>query len=162
MKSRSGSGDDARPEKTVSIAGKIKFRGGEHAHRISGRDSIQTGGGAYIGGSVTTGGGDFVGRDQVKTFYREDASVDDLRNLVQELGEELAKAGLDTEVAVVAEDDLRVVAEQVARERPIAGLVRAKLGGLSELIRETGKDSESAEKILRLLDRGTALVRSLF
>lgn len=163
MNHRSRSDDDFKSEKTVSIAGKIKFRDGAGTRVISGRDSIvQTGGGAYIGGSVATGGGDFVGRDQIKSFYQEDASVDDLRKLVGEIGDELSRADLHPEILSVAEDDLRVVEKQVTQEHPIAGLVKAKLSGMSELIREMGKGSESAEKILRLLDRGVALVRALF
>jgi hypothetical protein len=40
-----------------------------------GKRAINTGGGAYIEGSVSTGGGDFVGRDQVKTSGLSAADV---------------------------------------------------------------------------------------
>jgi hypothetical protein len=37
--------------------------------------SVNTGGGAYIGGKVDTGGGDFVGRDQTVTNYTSTQNV---------------------------------------------------------------------------------------
>lgn len=43
-------------------------------------DTINTGGGAYVGGNVRTGGGDFVNRDQVKVGQV-------IVNLVQGLGD---------------------------------------------------------------------------
>ena len=124
--------------------------------------SINTGG-AYVGGNVTTGG-DFVGRDQVKNLdqHREGASVEDLARLIAEIRTLLPQAELEPDVADALEGDFRVVEAQVAKDAPKGGLVKAKLRGISEVIEETGKVSDAAEKILKLLGKGVALAGALF
>jgi hypothetical protein len=125
--------------------------------------SVDTGGGAYIGGSVKTKGGDFVGRDQVKTVHQQQgASAEDLVKLMAEVRALLPRAGLDPDVTEVIEGDFRVVEEQAAKEQPKGGIVKAKLKGISEMIQETGKTSDAVAKILKLLGKGAALAAALF
>jgi hypothetical protein len=163
--SRAGSSDDdAKARKTVSIAGKIKFGDRSRAGAVSGRDSIvQTGGGAYIGGNVDTGGGDFVGRDQIKTSYRQEgASIEELRKLLVEARALLPQAGLDTETAEIIDADFQVVEAQAAKDEPRGSLIKAKLKGISEMIRESGKNADAVDKILKVLAKGAAWVGALF
>jgi len=125
--------------------------------------SVDTGGGAYIGGQVDTGGGDFVGRDQVKTVHQaQGASVEDFVKLMAEVRTLLPRAGLDPEVNEVIEGDFQVLEEQATKERPKGGIVKAKLKGISALIQETGKTSDAVVKILELLGKGAALAGTLF
>lgn len=161
-KSRSPSDEDYKTEKTVSIAGKIKFGDGSQVGSISGRDTIQTGGGAYIGGNVSTGGGDFVGRDQVKTVYQQQGvSIEDLRQLLAEIRALLPQVGLDPEIKGVIEGDFEVVESQAAKDQPMGSLIKRKLNGIAETIQEAGKTSDAVDKILKLLARGVALVGAL-
>jgi DNA-binding transcriptional MerR regulator len=163
-KPRSTSDEDAKAQKTVSIAGKIKFGEGSQVGAISGRDTVvQTGGGAYIGGNVSTGGGDFVGRDQVKTVYQQQGvSIEDLRKLLAEVRALLPQAGLDPEMAEVVEGDFKVVEAQAAKDQPAASLIKRKLNAIAETVQEAGKTSDAVDKILKLLARGMALVGALF
>lgn len=124
--------------------------------------TIDTGGGAYFGGSVTAGG-DVVGRDQTKTVYhQEGASIEDLRKLLGELRALLPHAALEPDIAEVIEGDFKVVEAQTAKEQPMGALIKSKLKGISDLIQETGKTSDAVEKILKLLGKGLALAGTLF
>jgi hypothetical protein len=125
--------------------------------------NIDTGGGAFVGGSVTAGG-DFVGRDQVKTVqgHREGASTEELTGLLAEIRALLPQAGVEADVAEVIEGDFRVVEAQMAKEEPKGGLVKARLKAISDVIQETGKVSVATEKILKLLGKGVALAGTLF
>jgi hypothetical protein len=112
---------------------------------------------------VSTGGGDFVGRDQVKTVHKQEgASVEDLLKLLAEVRALLPEAKLESDVAEVDEGDFRVVEEQAAKDRPQAGLIKAKLKGIAEVIQKTGKASDGVGKILTLLTKGAALAGALF
>lgn len=161
-KARPTPDEDPKAEKTVSIAGKIKFRGGQDAS--FGRSSIvETGGGAYVGGNVSTGGGDFVGRDQVKTVYQQGgASIEDLRKLLAEIRALLPQVGLDPDIKDVIEGDFEVVEAQAAKDQPMGSLIKRKLNGIAETIQEAGKTSDAVDKILKLLAKGVALVGALF
>jgi len=126
-------------------------------------ESIDTGGGAYIGGNVDTGGGDLVGRDQIKAAYQQQgASVEDLRKLLADVRALLPDAGLDADVREVVEGDFRVVEDQTTKERPKGGLIKARLKGIAGVIQETGKTSDAVAKILGLLGKGAALAGTLF
>jgi len=161
--SRSPPDDDAEKEKTVSIAGKIKFGDKAHGHVFStGGKVVQTGGGVYVGGSVDTGGGDFVGRDQLKTVYPPGASVDDLRKLVAEIRNLLPRADLDSDVEEAIEGDFDLIEEQMANDRPRGALIKPRLKGILEMIQEAGKTTEAVEKLAKLLGRGVALAGALF
>ncbi|MEA3278645.1 MAG: hypothetical protein U9Q81_25780 [Pseudomonadota bacterium] len=162
-RSRSSSDPEPKAEKTVSVAGKIKFGDGARGRGISGRDTVfQTGGGAYVGGNVSTGGGDFVGRDQVKTVYQQGASVKDLERLLDEIRDLLPQADLNTELAQVIDADFRMVEDQAAKEHPMGGLIKSRLNGILQMIQEAGETSDAVEKILKLLGKGVALAGALF
>lgn len=161
-KPRSTSDEASKAEKTVSIAGRIKFRGGDEAS-LDRASVVETGGGAYIGGNVSTGGGDFVGRDQVKTVYQQQGvSIEDLRRLLVEVRALLPQAGLDPDLAEVVEGDFKVVEDQAGKGQPRGTLIKAKLKGISDVIQETGKTSDAVDKIVKLLGRGLALAGALF
>ena len=63
-----GNGAIAQGTDAVAVGSGAVFVGGRSTGAIiTGSPHIDTGGGAYVGGSVDTGGGDFVGRDKVTT-----------------------------------------------------------------------------------------------
>jgi hypothetical protein len=124
--------------------------------------SVDTGGAAYVGGNVDTGGGDFVGRDQVKMVRQEGVSAAELTKLLAEVRTLLPQAGLRPEEAQAIEGDFRVVEDQAAQAQPKAALIKGRLKGASELIREAGTNADAVDKILKLLGRGLALVTGLF
>jgi hypothetical protein len=124
--------------------------------------SVQTGGGAYVGGRVDTGGGDFVGRDQINTATQEGVSVADLTRLLAEVRTLLPQAGLKPDLAQAIEGDFRVIEDQAAQGEPKGTLIKSRLKGASELIQEAGTNADAVEKILTLLGRGLALVTGLF
>lgn len=161
-KAHSTSDEDSQTREPVSTGGEIMDGG--RAEEVSGRDRIvQTGGGAYIGGSVSTGGGNFIGRDQIKTVYPQaGGSVEDLLMLLREVRVLLPQASLDPDVADAIEGDFRVVEGQAGKAEPQGGLIKAKLKGIAGVIQETAKTSEAADKILGLLAKGAALAGALF
>ena len=65
--------------------------------------SVDTGGGAYIGGNVDTGGGAFAGRDQTITQVNEThgVSLAEFTALLAELRAALPAAGLDAVLVAV-------------------------------------------------------------
>jgi len=129
-----------------------------------GPDSVSTGGGAFVGGSVNTAGGDFVGRDQVKTLtqHQEGASVADLMALLTEVRALLPGTGLDPDTARVIEGDFRVVEEQAAKATPKGGLITSRLKGIAELIQQGGKATDALERIGTLLGKAIAMAAALF
>jgi hypothetical protein len=79
----------ARPSSPAVVHGDVVY-GDKVGGDAVGGDKIDTGGGAYIGGSVKVEGGDFVGRDKV-TVTRTGAELDEVAALFQQ-ALELARA----------------------------------------------------------------------
>ncbi|WP_295458978.1 hypothetical protein [uncultured Thiodictyon sp.] len=157
--------DDPNARKTASIAGRIRFsEKPEPAPKSGSGTVVRTGGGVYIGGSVTTGGGDFVGRDQFKTLYQtqEGASAADLVRLLAEVRALLPQAGLDPASAQAIEGDFRIVEEQAAKTEPKGGLIKSRIKSAMELIQGAGESSDALEKVVTLVGRAAAMAAAIF
>lgn len=140
--------------------------------------SIDTGGGAYIGGEVKAGG-DFVGRDQViitgdgnvvgdgssATVIKqvgEGATLEEFLRLLAELRQALPAAGLDPDTAEVIEADVKVVEEQAQKEKPNAPLIVAKLKSIAEVLTAAGTVATATQKLLPLAQQAFTWAQQLF
>lgn len=148
--------------------------------------TLNTGGGAYIGGNVNTQG-DFVGRDKVVTAgsggvavggnvtggaivtgsgnvisQPQGATLEDLRALIAELGRLLPQAGLNPEVAEVIEGDYQVVKKQAESDKPNGGIVKTKLKSVLELLTSSGNAAGAVEKILSIGTKAAQVAGLLF
>lgn len=154
--------DSEKAQKSVSVAGSIRF--GDHAQgNVIGQKSvIDTGGGAYIGGSVNTGGGAFVGRDQYTVAPPENVSLQELRALVAELGRLLQQAKLPTDIGEIVESDFEVVKRQVEQDTPKDAIVKSRLGSLKELLSGAETATGLGERIVAVLGKAAQLAGLLF
>jgi hypothetical protein len=146
----------------VSVAGKIKFAERATVKSVETPQVVDTGGGAYIGGSVATGGGDFVGRDQIELVGQPAPSLEQLRSLVAEIGRALSQTQLPPEIAEVVGADFTVLEQQAARETPNPAILRSKLDGLMGLLPSGGETSEQVGAIRSLADRARQMARVPF
>lgn len=112
--------------------------------------SVNTGGGAYVGGNVNTDGGDFVGRDKTVHSQAAGTSLADLTTLVAEMRRLLPEAGLDTETTEVIDADFTVVEAQVAKPAPNKAIVVAKLTSVAALLSAVGATVVAAKPLLPL------------
>lgn len=118
---------------------------------------INTGGGAYFGGTVTAGG-DIVGRDQQKVFSGQPATIDDFTRLLAELRGLLAEARLDPDIKDAIDADFKVVEAQVQKPEPKRGLIETKLNSIAGVLGSADKAAGVAEG---LIEKGTALAATL-
>jgi hypothetical protein len=124
--------------------------------------TLNTGGGAYIGGTVNTGGGTFVGRDQIAVASQQNASLPELQALVAELGRLLRSTQLPAEIGAVVEGDFALVERQVAQDAPQGALVKNRLGSLKDLLSGADAATGSVEKILTVIGKAAQLAGLLF
>jgi len=148
--------------------------------------TIDTGGGAYISGSVNIRG-DFVGRDKIVTAgaggvavggnvtggaivtgngnvisQPQGATLEDLRALIAELGRLLPQAGLSADLKEVIEGDYQVVKKQAESDKPNGGIVKTKLKSMLELLTSSGNAAGAVEKILSIGTKAAQVAGLLF
>jgi hypothetical protein len=150
-----------KAEKSVSVAGSIRF--GDHVqdNTIGHKSVINTDGGAYIGGNVNTDGGAFVGRDQY-TVAPPNISLQELQLLVAELGNLLRQAKLPADIGEIVESDFKVVKRQLEQDTPKGALVKSRLGSLKELLSGAETATGLGERIVAVLSKAAQLAGLLF
>lgn len=152
---------DGKAPKDVSVAASI--RSGKHAiNNVIGQKPIDTGGGAFIGGSVSMGGGTFVGRDQSNVTYQQGASLPELQSLVAELGRLLRQEKLPAEIGETVEGEFETVEQQIAEDKPNGTIVKSRLSSLKELLSGADAAAGSVEKILTVVGKAVQLAGLLF
>ena len=92
-----------------SVTGGVIISGGQAVK--GGRDiSINTGGGAYVGGDVSTGGGDFVGRDK---YEYGGPSEDELARMFEEI---YVRIDSDSSLDSMDKSDLTIEVREIYEE----------------------------------------------
>jgi len=124
--------------------------------------TINTGGGAYVGGTVNTGGGTFVGRDQLTMTGPDTVSLPELQALVAELKHLLQEAKLPSEIGEIVEGDFENVERQVTRDAPNGAIVKSRLSSLKDLLSGADAATGSLEKILSVIGKAAQLAGVLF
>ncbi len=128
-----------------------------------GNHRTETGGGAYVCGSVDTGGGKFVGRDDHSTTAVEKgASLDEFRELVAELGRLFREADLRGDAAEVIEGDLQAIERQAATESPSGVLVTSKLSSVMEALKHAAGAAGNLDKIASVASKLGKMATILF
>lgn len=125
---------------------------------------VHTGGGAYVGGSVTIGaGGTFVGRDQVTTTTStQGASLAEFTVLLAEIRRAVAQAGLDEETTAALDADLRLAESQANKPAPNKALLLSRLEGAARLLTAAAGTVTAVDKLLPAVQQALAWASSLF
>jgi hypothetical protein len=123
--------------------------------------SVNTGGGAFIGGNATAGG-DFAGRDMHVSKNVQGASLEEFTTLLSQLRELIPQSGLEPKVAEVVDADFSEVEQQADKPSPNGALIKSRLGGIVETIKTAGSTSDATLKILALLTKLSVLAGTLF
>lgn len=125
------------------------------------KQTIDTGGGAYVGGQVSIEGGDFVGRDKIISID-QGANIKDFTELLAEIRRSLVQAAIAPDTRQVIEGDFQVLESEVAKEKPNSAIVKGKLKGMLEMLSTTGGALEGAEKVVSLLGKASKWAAALF
>jgi len=131
-------------------------------------NSINTGGGAYIGGAVTTGGGAFVGRDQTiihspgAAASHQGATLDEFRTLLNDIRALLPQTGLDERKARIIAADLAVVEDEAQQAQPDKSIIVSKLEGATQVAKAAGTLTEEGKKLLPMLTQILQSIAGLF
>ncbi|HAB19419.1 MAG TPA: hypothetical protein DCE44_23685, partial [Verrucomicrobiales bacterium] len=121
---------------------------------------INTGGGAYVGGSIETGGGKFVaGDDQSQTTW---ATPKQFAALLQALRQNLAEAKLDPDSHVEIERDLTSLESQAAKPEPRLSVIAARLGSVKSILESGAGIGTAAIGLAQLVQRGLEMAQQLF
>jgi len=123
--------------------------------------SVNTGGGAYVGGNVKAGG-HVAFRDMHVGTNIQGASIEEFSTLLSQLREQLPQSGMDPEVAEVIDADCQVVEQQANKPSPNGPLIKSRLGGIVETIKTAGGTADATTKILALLTNLSVLAGTLF
>jgi len=148
--------------------------------------TINTGGGAYIGGRVKVGG-DFVGRDKVVTAgaggvavggnvtggaivtgsgnvisQPQGVTLDQFRALLTDIRSLIPQAGLDERKARLIEGDVATVEEETQQAKPDKSIIQSKLESTTQVLKAAGNLTEEGKKLLPLLSQGVLWIARLF
>lgn len=124
-------------------------------------DKIDTGGGAYIGGSVSTGGGDFTGRDLRKSVTQA-PTMDQLIVLLQQLRIDIQTAGLPDKVRRSVEFDLEIVEEEASGTQPDQSIILSRLQSLRAVLENAAGAGGAAVALAELARRAVELAGQIF
>jgi len=127
---------------------------------VIGEQRIDTGGGAFVRGSVNTGGGAFVGRDQTVVTTQPaspSASPERFAALLKELREAIPSAGLDPKVQGVVEEDVSWVEREVGASEPNLPVIEARLLGIQGLL-----ERSAAAGPVKIVKKAIQLAQQLF
>jgi hypothetical protein len=159
-------GQTVHGPQTNSTGGKVRgpVLSGQFSGPVEfGNRRIDTGGGAYIGGSVDTGGGNVVGRDDHSaTAVQKGASLDEFRELVAELGRLFREADLRGDAAEVIEGDLQAIERQAATESPSGVVVTSKLSSVMEALKHAAGAAGNLDKIASVASKLGKMATILF
>jgi hypothetical protein len=136
---------------------------------------IETGGAAYVGGSVHAGH-DFVGRDQITTIgegnvigdqsqatvIKQGGTIQEFTDLLEQLRKLLPQAELDAETAEIVDADVKVVQEQASKPTPNRAIILSKLEGVTKMLTAAGGLAVAGEKLLPFAQKAVELAGQLF
>ena len=151
---------------------------------------INTGGGAYIGGTVSTSGGDFVGRDKIVTANRgsiaiggnvsgstiitgdgniigdrniigSDYLIHELKELLDKLQSELETSQIANDELEEIKDDLEKVMSQLEKSEPNKRIILKRLDSLS-IFFESFSEVQSMTNAIQIIHRALTLADRLF
>ena len=125
---------------------------------------VDTGGGLYIGGDVNVGR-DLIGRDHIEVHVTRGATVEQFRELLAQIRQELQGAGLERELAQLIEAEVRLVEEQTRKEAPDKAIVISKLHGIREALQTTASAATittAGVELAPLVERAIQWAQQLF
>ena len=124
--------------------------------------TINTGGGAYVGGNVNTGGGAFVGRDQTVSSGSTAPTLEQFLAILAQLRAALPASGLDDASRQLAEGDLQSVESGAQAAQPNASLIAHRLKGVRSLLEEAAGAGAAAVGLGKLAAQLVEMAGRLF
>jgi hypothetical protein len=128
--------------------------------------TVNTHGGAYIGGSVNTGGGKLVGRDDFSVHVQQGATREEFLQVLAAFRAALPGAGLPERQARVIEGDVRTVEEEAAEQKPDGTEILSRIESIGRTLGKIGGATDAAggtlEKLVRLGTRLGELAGQVF
>lgn len=122
--------------------------------------TVHTGGGAYIGGTVTVNG-DFVGRDMTKTTHNG-ASVAEFVSLIEKMKTQVAALPLGADEKAEAQQTLDKAKQEAGKDKPNTNLLKSRLETVKGLIEGVVGVGTAAATLLPMLEKGLAWVGQLW
>ena len=120
--------------------------------------TVNTHGGAYIGGSVNTGGGKFVGRDDFSVHVQQGATREEFLQVLAAFRAALLEAALPERQARVIEGDVRTVEEEVAETKPDGKEIQSRIESIGRTLGKIGGAADAAGGALdKLMNFGMRL-----
>lgn len=149
--------------------------------------AINTGGGAFISGSVHTNSGDIIGRDKINisgehsqlidgnvsnssiltgegntsTFYSE-ISVKEFLILLEKFRALLLNSSIDPKTKETLESDVKTIQEQVKKEEPDRTFVLSKLRKIAEAIFLISKSATEVSRLSVLIKSVIEFANKIF
>ena len=142
--------------------GFIQHAGGPVTQKFD--DRVDTGGGAYIRGSVNVQGGDFVGRDQIThaPSSSQSLTLGDFSALLEQLRAELSKTDLEDKVSRMVESEITRVEEEAQDDKPSLPVIEARLTSIQSVLQQTAGVATAAMGLAQIIQQAIRVAQSLF
>jgi hypothetical protein len=141
--------------------GFIQHAGGPVTQKFDSR--VDTGGGAYIRGSVKAGG-DFIGRDKIThaPSSSQTLTLDDFSVLLEQLRAELSKTNLEDKVSRMVESEITRVEEEAQDDKPSLPVIEARLTSIQSVLQQTAGVATAAMGLAQIIQQAIRVAQSLF
>jgi hypothetical protein len=130
---------------------------------VIGEQRVDTGGGAFVGGSVNTGGGTFVGRDQVNTSTAtQGITLDQFTELLAELRSTVQAAKIDPKIQASVAEDISRLEEEASDANPSLPLIEARLEGIRAILQKAAVGGAAIIGLAEVVQKGIQMAQQLF
>jgi hypothetical protein len=125
--------------------------------------SVNTDGGAYVGGHVDTGGGKFVGRDDLSRVGEPTGvTVQEFVALIHEIRAQLPQAGLPEDAVDAVEGDFEIVEQQAQKKEPEGALIVPRLKSAADALKALAAAGTAAQSLVPMVRQAVEWAQQLF
>lgn len=150
-------GIDFGQSQQVRITGDVT--GGDRVDK-----SVNTGGGAYVGGQVTVTSGDFVGRDQIisEVSSSQSMTLEDFFSLLERINSELKETQPEAKVNAMIENEIAGIKAEAQDEQPSLPIIETRLVSLKNLLEKTGSVVVATTGLAEVIQQAIVMAQKLF
>jgi uncharacterized caspase-like protein len=126
--------------------------------------SVNTGGGAYVGGQVTVTGGDFVGRDKITSEASSSQAMilEDFLSLLERIHSEFQKTQPEAKFHTLVENEIASIKAEAHDEQPSLPIIETKLISLKNLLEKTGSVVVATTGLAKVIQQAIVMAQKLF
>lgn len=137
--------------------------GGVSMGDLTEEKSVNTGGGAYVGGNIKAGV-DFVGGDKVMTEISSSQSttVQDFLAIFERLRSKLQETNLEGIVNTVVTEEIANIEKEAQDEEPSLPIIEVKLTSLKNLIEKAGGVVMATTGLTQVIQLAIGMAQELF